>query len=75
MLNQRSASAGAAGWKAGTSRTRTLVAKGMMWPARVRSVPEALARMRAHAFLHNGLLIDVARDVVAHRLAFTANME
>jgi GAF domain/ANTAR domain len=36
---------------------------------------EALARMRAHAFVHNRLLIDVARDVVDRRLAFTENME
>ena len=39
------------------------------------SAPEALARVRAHAFVHNQLLIDVARDVVARRLAFTENME
>jgi hypothetical protein len=39
------------------------------------SAPEALARMRAHAFVHNRLLIDVARDVVARRLAFNENME
>ena len=39
------------------------------------SAPEALARMRAHAFVHDRLLIDVARDVVARRLAFTENME
>ena len=38
-------------------------------------VPEALARMRAHAFVHNRLLNDVARDVVARRLAFTDDME
>jgi GAF domain len=39
------------------------------------TVTEALARMRAHAFVHNRLLIDVARDVVDRRLAFTAEME
>jgi hypothetical protein len=38
-------------------------------------VLEALALMRAHAFAHNQLLIDVARDVVARRLAFTDEME
>jgi len=32
---------------------------------------EALARMRAHAFVHDRLLVDVARDVVARRLMFT----
>ena len=39
------------------------------------SAPEALARMRAHAFVYDRLLIHVARDVVARRLAFTGNME
>ena len=32
---------------------------------------EALARMRAYAFLHQRLLIDVAHDVIARRLRFT----
>ena len=31
--------------------------------------------MRAHAFVHDRLLIDVARDVVNRLLAFTENME
>ena len=39
------------------------------------SAAEALARMRAHAFVHDRLLIDVARDVVARRLVFTEDME
>ena len=39
------------------------------------SAAEALARMRAHAFVHHRLLIDVARDVVARRLVFTEDME
>jgi AmiR/NasT family two-component response regulator len=39
------------------------------------STQAALARMRAHAFVHDQLLTDVARDVVARRLAFTENME
>jgi GAF domain len=39
------------------------------------SAAEALARMRAHAFVHNRLLIDIARDVVARRLVFTEDME
>lgn len=34
----------------------------------------ALARLRAHAFVHGRLLIDVARDVVEHRLVFTEDM-
>jgi hypothetical protein len=36
---------------------------------------EALARMRAHAFVHDRLLVDVARDVVARRLMFTEDLE
>jgi len=39
------------------------------------TVAEALARMRAHAFVHDRLLIDVARDVVARRLMFTEDLE
>lgn len=35
---------------------------------------EALARMRAHAFAEQRLLLDVARDVVARRLRFTEEM-
>ena len=35
------------------------------------SAAEALARMRGHAFVHDRLLVDVARDVVARRLIFT----
>ena len=39
------------------------------------STAQALARMRAHAFVHNRLLIQVALDVVARRLVFTQDME
>jgi hypothetical protein len=39
------------------------------------STAEALARMRAHAFVHDRLLIQVAHDVVARRLVFTQDME
>jgi ANTAR domain len=39
------------------------------------SASQALARMRAHAFVHNRLLTDVARDVVARRLVFTEDVE
>ena len=38
------------------------------------SATDALARLRAHAFVHRRLLIDVARDVVARRLVFTPDM-
>ena len=39
------------------------------------SASQALARMRAHPIVHNRLLTDVARDVVARRLVFTEDME
>jgi hypothetical protein len=38
------------------------------------SADDALARLRAHAFVHQRLLIDVARDVVDRRLVFTRDM-
>ena len=38
------------------------------------SATDALARLRAHAFVHQRLLIDVARDVVDRRLVFTPDM-
>jgi len=38
------------------------------------SATDALARLRAHAFVHQRLLIDVACDVVARRLVFTPDM-
>jgi len=39
------------------------------------SAAEALARLRAYAFVEQRLLIDVARDVVARALVFTEDME
>lgn len=39
------------------------------------SATDALARLRAHAFAHQRLLIDVARDVVDRRLVFTEDMK
>jgi hypothetical protein len=38
------------------------------------SATDALARLRAHAFVNQRLLIDVARDVVTRRLMFTPDM-
>jgi hypothetical protein len=38
------------------------------------SATDALARLRAHAFVNQRLLIDVACDVVARRLMFTPDM-
>jgi hypothetical protein len=68
---------GGAGWLDQTVAHRAEVhqATGMVSVQLDVGAPAALARMRAHAFLHDRLLIDVARDVVARRLAFTENME
>ena len=38
------------------------------------SAIDALARLRAYAFVHQRLLIDVAHDVVARRLVFAPDM-
>ena len=38
------------------------------------SATDALARLRAYAFVHQRRLNDVARDVVARRLVFTEEM-
>ena len=38
------------------------------------SATDARARLRAHAFVHQRLPIDVARDVIAQRLVFTPDM-
>ena len=68
---------GGAGWldHAIAHRAEVHQATGMVSIQLDISAPEALARMRAHAFVHDRLLNDVARDVVARRLAFTENME
>jgi hypothetical protein len=49
-------------------------ATGMVLVQLAVSPADALARLRAHAFVHRRLLIDVARDVVARRLVFTESM-
>ncbi len=68
---------GGAGWldHAVAHRAEIHQATGMVSVQLDVGTPEALARMRAHAFVHNRLLTDVARDVVARRLAFTEDME
>ena len=38
------------------------------------SATDGLARLRAYAFAHERLLIDVARDVVGRRRVFTPGM-
>lgn len=53
------------------SRAELFQAQGMVMIQLEVSLAEALSRLRAHAFVHNRKLGDVARDVVARRLAFT----
>ena len=53
------------------SRAEVHQATGMVMGQLGLGAADALARMRAHAFGAQRLLIEVARDVVARRLAFT----
>ena len=49
-------------------------ATGMVLVQLEISATDALARLRAYAFVQQRLLVDVSRDVVAHRLLFTEEM-
>jgi hypothetical protein len=49
-------------------------ATGMVLAQLDVSAEVALARMRAHAFVEQRLLIDVARDIVSRKLRFTDDM-
>lgn len=49
-------------------------ATGMVLAQLGVSATDALARLRAYAFSHQRLLLDVARDVVQRRLVFTEEM-
>lgn len=49
-------------------------ATGMVLAQLDINATDALARLRAHAFSHRRLLLDVAADVVARRLIFTEEM-
>ena len=68
---------GGGGWldHAVAHRAEIHQAAGMVSVQLDVTVAEALARMRAHAFVHDRLLIDVACDVVARRLMFTEDLE
>jgi hypothetical protein len=55
------------------SRAEIHQATGMVLAQLGLTAADALARMRAHAFVHDRLLIDVAHDVLAKRLTFTIN--
>jgi hypothetical protein len=49
-------------------------ATGMVLAQLEISAQDALARMRAHAFVHQRLLLDIAGDIVTRRLVFTDEM-
>jgi hypothetical protein len=57
-----------------SSRAEIHQATGIVLAQLGVSAPQALARMRGHAFVEQRLLIDVARDVVSRRLQFTEEM-
>ncbi|MET9832143.1 GAF and ANTAR domain-containing protein [Streptomyces sp. NPDC006385] len=59
-------------WLSGlaTGQDQVYQATGMMMAQLGVGTDEALARLRAHAFSHGRTALDVARDVVAHRLRF-----
>jgi hypothetical protein len=58
----------------GNHRAEVHQATGMVLVQLGVSSTEALARLRAYAFAHQRLLIDVAQDVVGRRLVFTEEM-
>ncbi|MFB9382072.1 GAF and ANTAR domain-containing protein [Pseudonocardia petroleophila] len=64
------------GWltEASDHRAEVHQATGMVLAQLGVGSVEALARMRAHAFVEQRLLVDVARDVVARRRRFTEEM-
>ena len=77
MLGLRTEPDGQGDWldPAVAHRAEIHQAAGMVSVQLDLSTAQALARMRAHAFVHNRLLIQVAHDVVARRLVFTEDME
>ena len=54
-----------------SGRAEVHQATGMVLAQLGISATDALARLRAYAFVEQRLLIDVARDVVARKLRFT----
>jgi GAF domain-containing protein len=76
ILGQRTDPGDDGGWldQALGYRVEIHQATGMILVQLGVSATDALARLRAHAFVHQRLLIDVARDVVARRLVFTPDM-
>jgi hypothetical protein len=65
------------GWLAGSPLDHTSVyqATGMIMVQLDVPAETALSRLRAHAFVHDRSIDDIARDVVARRLRFTAEEE
>lgn len=57
-----------------SSRAEIHQATGIVLAQLGVTADQALARMRGYAFVEQRLLIDVARDVVSHRLQFTEDM-
>jgi hypothetical protein len=57
-----------------SARAEVHQATGMVLAQLDISAEDALARLRAHAFVEQRLLIDVARDVVSRRLRFSDDM-
>ena len=53
---------------------RSIRPPGWCWSSSGSAPPTRSPSCRAHAFVHQRLLIDVARDVVARRLVFTPDM-
>jgi hypothetical protein len=76
MLRQRTDPDGDGGWldPALGHRAEIHQATGMVLVQLGISAADALARLRAHAFVHQRLLIDIARDVVTRQLVFTSVM-
>jgi hypothetical protein len=77
MLGHRTDPDGDGGWLDSTAASRAEVhqATGMVLVQLGVTAPDALARLRAYAFTHERLLIDVARDVVARRVTFVEDVE
>jgi hypothetical protein len=76
MLGVRTEPGDGDGWldPAVSARAEVHQATGMVLVQLDTSVEVALTRMRAHAFVEQRLLIDVARDVVSRELRFTDDM-
>jgi hypothetical protein len=65
------------GWLTGSPLDHTEVyqATGMVMVQLGLSAEPALSRLRAHAFVHDRTIDEIARDVVSRRLRFTAEEE